>query len=517
MPTRIYLLNVPLDIENEHTIYFPDSATQLKYFEGKIVKSYNDYNYQRQDEPILIEDHFDTIKQCNYAMYKNPTNNKWIFVFIKEMKFISDGLTEIHVETDVIQTYLFDYQVGSSFVEREHVDDDTVGLHTIPESLEKGEYVCTQQIKDLNLIDYCYVLQVTEWKSSTGDSPENLVIPATNFGGVPVAGGAYVFDSYSELAALVQAYQTGQSEAVIGAYMIPKKLIINSSGTAQYSGQSTPTIYEIAIDKPTKCDATYKPSNNKLLCYPYSCLVLSNNNGTSNVYQFEHFNGENPEKCKFKVLGVPVIGGSVKCLPLDYKGIAENEDEGIIGGKYPILSWSSDVYLNWLTQNSLNLTIGLASGVVGIAGGLGLMMTGAGAMAGVGAMAGGLMGITNVMKELNQASFMPDSAKGNVNGGDIITCNKTNTFYLKAMSIKREYAEMIDKYFDMYGYKVSTVKVPNKNHRAVYWYTKTIDANITGAISQNELQKIMNRYNKGITFWRHTASFRVYNVDNNII
>ena len=85
------------------------------------------------------------------------------------------------------------------------------------------------------------------------------------------------------------------------------------------------------------------------------------------------------------------------------------------------------------------------------------------------------------------------------------------------MSIKSEYAKIIDKYFDMFGYKVNMLKVPNKNHRARYWFTKTIDVNINGAIPNDDLQQIKNCYNNGITFWRSDSEVDNYNVTNNII
>ena len=40
------------------------------------------------------------------------------------------------------ETWAFDYDIKSSFVEREHTNNDTVGANTQPENLEKGEYIC---------------------------------------------------------------------------------------------------------------------------------------------------------------------------------------------------------------------------------------------------------------------------------------------------------------------------------------------------------------------------------------
>ena len=83
------------------------------------------------------------------------------------------------------------------------------------------------------------------------------------------------------------------------------------------------------------------------------------------------------------------------------------------------------------------------------------------------------------------------------------------------MTIKAEYAAIIDNYFSMFGYKVNRVKTPEKNHRENYWYTKTIDVNIDGNIPIKDLQKIKECYNRGITFWKNPGNFGSYAVSNN--
>jgi hypothetical protein len=69
----------------------------------------------------------------------------------------------------------------------------------------------------------------------------------------------------------------------------------------------------------------------------------------------------------------------------------------------------------------------------------------------------------------------------------------------------------------MYGYKVNIVKTPNKAHRSRYWYTKTIDVNIDGAIPNMDMQKIKDCYNRGITFWRNDKEIQDYSLSNTIV
>lgn len=511
--TEVRLINVPLDIENNHTYYFDSLESQYNFFLSKVVKSYVNLTYQRKEQVIYVPDHVDSINTANYVMYKNPSySSKTYYAFIKEFRYINDECTEIIIQTDPIQTYLFDYTLGHCFIERQHVDDDRVGIHTIPEGLETGEYVVNSYQKDARLESYVYLLLVTEWPGGTSYAKAG----ATNFGGIPAGYGAMIFADYETLSEQVDLYDSdGRGDAIVGAIMIPASIVdFNIESGKWYQDKTEPSTYTYEVNKPGDYKG-YIPKNNKLLTYPYQYLVLSNNAGSSNILQFEHFSDS--EKCTFEVNGIVTFGGSIKCTPTNYKGTAKNHDEGIMCGKFPTLSWSKDLFTNWLTQNAVNLNIGTASQIGSIIAGGVMLATGAGAGVGAGLIASGVMGAAKQMGTIYEHSLTPDSAKGNVNGGDINTAAKTNTFHYFSMCIKKEYAEVIDRYFSMYGYKVNIIDIPLKNHRKNWWYTKCVDANVSGAIPQNERQKIIDCYNKGITFWKSTATFRSYEQNNDIV
>ena len=511
--TSIILLNTPLNNDYQHTYYFGSKTQQLTYFKNhfSVMKVYNYCSYQRKEKRICVPDHIDNLSNYNYVLYNNQdSTSKYYFAFITKMEYVNSECTNIYIEIDVIQTYMFDYQVGMSFVEREHVNDDTIGKHTIPENLETGEYICYWHEQDNRLKEYRYCVNVTQW--TNGSKPA-----AINCGGIPLAGGLYVFDTLSKFISVIQEYSNnGVNDAIVSAFILPNVIVpTDETETMKYKGATEPTTYEHYISGTNILDGEYIPKNNKLLTFPYQYLLVSNNAGTSNILRYEDFT--NPMKPTFEIHGVPCIGGSIKLIPKQYKGIHLNHEEGIMCGKFPVLSWSADEFTNWLTQNSVNIGIGLASAGLSLAGGIvSLAVPGANALVSGGLITGGVAGITNTLTQIHQQSFTPNSARGNVNGGDINGAGKTNTFHFYQMGIKNEYAKIIDRYFDMYGYKVNELKVPNSNHRANYWFTKTIDANITGPIPKEELTKIINAYNNGITFWK-PGNFRNYSVDNAIV
>ena len=139
---------------------------------------------------------------------------------------------------------------------------------------------------------------------------------------------------------------------------------------------------------------------------------------------------------------------------------------------------------------------------------------GLGAAIGGGSVVGGVSTIAGQLAQIHQMSFAPAQSRGNINCGDVVAGTKTNTFFFHQMRIKEEYMKIIDDYFSMFGYKCDRVKIPNKNHRSRWWFTKTVDVNITqiNPIQQVDVEKIKNCYNSGVTFWKN--NIKNYALDN---
>lgn len=549
--TEAWLLNVPLENDYKNTLYFTSKDEQVEYFKSRKVFYFNDFSYQRKDEPVRVPgvdsqglvSQYDNLINAgiNYVMYRNTTKStKWYFAFITDIKFISEGITEIYLETDVIQTWFFNYRVKSSFVEREHVSDDTIGKHTVPENIETGEFVCNSHTTDTSLDelfrDLTYILAST--LKTTSDSEGNL-LPAGGRVYNGIYGGVkyYRFDQSEVLNEVIKLFQNkGQVDGIVGLFMVPKFLApVETDGALTYTevlASGSAQNYVVTLDKNTMLNG-YAPKNKKLLTSAYNYLVVSNNNGGNAIYDYEHFEDPDGEdQIYFKVEGALCPGGSIRMIPLHYKGAAENDDEGINLGKFPICSFAVDMYINWLTQNSINvaglninsdqMNIGAnaLSSALQIVGGIGLMATGGGMLAGgtmvASGIAGGITGVSNAVMQQKQHQLTPPQARGNTNCGDVITSSNKNTFHFYKMSIKEEYARICDNFMHMFGYRVNRVKIPNKCHRSRFWYTKTIDVNIDGAIPNKDMQIIKNCYNNGITFWRNANEIQNYALDNAI-
>ena len=172
------------------------------------------------------------------------------------------------------------------------------------------------------------------------------------------------------------------------------------------------TIGNINIKIPTKLGNSYVPKNKKLLTYPYFFFNVTNNSGITETFKYEDFTSEdNNYNAGFWVSASLTPGMSIKAIPLFYKNENINYNYGIMGGKLPICSYNSNVYLNWLRQNGLNSVFNVIGGVISTAGGLG---TG-----NIGSTVGGLSSIYNAIHQETLADMTPNQAKGNTNAGDV--------------------------------------------------------------------------------------------------
>lgn len=524
--TELRLLKCNLNLDNNNQLTFSNATAQYNYFNGLTKKTITQISYQRKDSYIRFPEHIDNIIEYNYVMYKNNNySNKWFYAYITRMEYENDNCTRVYIETDVWQTWQFQLTFMQSFVEREHVNDDTIGKHTIPEQLETGEYI----INGTDYIMYDYntypVIAVTSAKNTGLHYPDT-----TTYSNVFSGCYLYTFTSNSEARKFVNIFdEAGQGDAIVAVYMIPgtlyNKLDREQFTDTEYGITCTYSIIKnttgiVIEDQKTITMQTslngYSPKNNKVKCYPYNFLEIDNNNGASCVYHYEKFVNNS---ASFQVAAAITPGCSVMCYPLNYNlkaddniltsGMKYSYNDGIPGGKYPVGSWRCDAYTNWLTQNSVSVGLQYAGGVAAAITGA---VTGNFIMS-----AGGIGAIANTMAQVHQHSLTPDIAKGNVNSGDVTFAMLQTMFAIKKKSIKAEYAAMIDNFFQMYGYKVNSLKVPNITGRSNWNYVKLINPNIEGYIPQEDLEKIKDMFTNGITLWHTTSHFLDYSQNNSII
>lgn len=512
--TDIYLLKCPLEMDSQHQLNFANASQQNTYFYG-LTKLYMDNaTYQRKDGRLYFDASFDTCLTYNYCMYKNVNyQEKWFYAFITDLRFESNNSCSCQLVTDVYQTWMFDFTLKKSFIERTHVAKtaDTLGAYTYPEGLETGEYIVYSDGKDSTLIPDCVIVGCTVDTSAGQTSP--LTYFSGCYNGVYSGCGYYRFDNVAQLDAWLNNAVYAQ-EGIVCMFMYPKSLAPLATGsTNQVATSGSPTTKTYGISRIATLDG-YTPKNAKALCYPYCYIRLSNGVGTSNIYHQELWTLGTNSEMKLQADAVLCPSGSIRIYPLNYKGVTNNYDEGFSLGKYPQLSWQVDLYTNWEIQNGVNIMgTPLTATQFGVYGGAakGIMNLVTQNPLEAAGNAGQIFG---ALQEQYQHSMIPPAIQGNTNSGDVSAVNGAMAFKFERCGVRQEYAKIIDNYFEMFGYKVNDFAVPNTTSRSKWNYIKTIDVNITGDIPEYDMQKLKDLYNRGFTIWHDTTHFMDYTQTN---
>lgn len=490
--TAVRLLHgVPLFPDNKNQLTFANAGAQMNFFAGKTVKQFNNLTYQRKDRRIAVPENVENLMDINYVMFQNSDyGNKWYYGFVTNVEYMNSNSAWVYFDIDAYQTFQFDIQLLTSFVEREHVADDTVGKHTLPEGLETGPYIAT-----------------TESHSPAG--PLNIYIMATEsldqpywnepaiVGGFPVpvywaSLGSVDGFTVTALKEIINSYaQAGKMDAIVAVFTAPSNFV------------STEEDVRVETWNMASRSLSFTPKNNKMYCYPYCCLVAECM-GQGIEMQYELFSAAPTATIR----GGFGVNMQVSATPNNYAGEQVNLENMMTLKDWPVCAWVNNYYQNWLAQNKANIAIGTTKAVIKTVGSL---VTGS-----IGGIASSANDIAGLLAEQYTHSIIPDQMVGSANAGDISAVSRMLGFYSYCKSVRPEYGQIIDNYFTMFGYKVNTLKVPETNSRESWNYVKTINISIAGNVPSNYMEQIKSMFNSGVTLW-HGDYIGDYGRSNNIV
>ena len=562
-----FLDNVPLDPEYENTLYFDNPNEQYNYFNNRAFLSLNNNSYTRVTDGVMrigwVADQYggsviSELYNCNYLMFRNTNfENRWFYAFVLKVEYVNNNTVDVAFMIDVMQTWHFDYVFNECMIERQHVTNDTPGAHTLPEQLETGPYTGDRPpympISGTTPVtggDFKYtpgLMLTTTFIQDPSDPDQFQYAPGRIISGfgemgkyfsgvdmetfpITTAGIADLNDFLSHIVG-----DEAKAAGVLAISMIPLSLVDPQGGDYGYN--------DILFTRPSSL-GTYTPRNKKLLTYPYNFLYVTNNQGNSAEFWWE--NSNNIGYLTFRVWANYSTNPAILAAPIEYKTPSGgNYDEMLTVTGFPMCAWSYDSYKAWLAQNSG--TIAATTGAVFIQW-VRAAVTGVNARdikeendlfnalrnrtkssrqvkdemrafeTHVDSVSTAAIATFYALGQLYDHSRKPPQSAGNSNGNLQYQAGlMTFSFFRKF--IKREYAEIIDKYFDMYGYKINTVGIPNRNARRCYTYVKTIGCNVHGSLPADAERQINAIFDNGIRFWKPNATFGNYNpsVNNNTL
>lgn len=541
--SKVTLYNCKLERTGHKTIDFTSASARDSFFNSNnsiatIYGTISSCTYIRENQTIKVGINADILDAngVNYCRFINPQfANRYYYAFVDDIVYIAPETSELHIRTDVFVTNIGSINFDYCFVEREHVADDSLFAHTLPEPIDGGQLVYKDEYYNNRLeldgtgsvnTNANYIALVMLASEVISKSPVVIVDTSNtdNYIGGDFIAGYYIGVDPENVQDFVTACQeVGMSvDNICFVKLIPRKYItLGVSAIINESTTTFPTTYKIS-DNGAAETITISPDythlythtirNNKLNNYPYRAIRLTNFDGSRIDLQPQYLTDN-----RFRI--IPATGANpnitIKALGYNYGDEMENSVETSDFGDCP---YKTDEYLNYLAEhkNTYQLTKGLnnlsvASSVANAA-----QSVAVGNVPDVQGVGNSIINILQFNANIKDMQRIPPHMQGG-NSANISRLNRCKGLGLYNMVIRDEYAEIVDSFFDMFGYNVSCLKLPQFNSRAHYNYLKTNGVNVFGQIPKNELQELASLFDTGVTVW-HMSSGGTYGLyDTNSI
>lgn len=332
--------------------------------------------------PIKVSVNEQDLQHVDYAIITNGSNT-W-YCFVTGVQWLSSNASRILLSVDVIQTYYF-----------WRYTDPLGGQSVIPfwrklryAFLHKATPASTYNLPRTGYVPeysvgehWCYMRQFSEDIGSTiiiystVDLETFYKTGAINY--VPYGSNDYMLasapyacfaegnNSAADVASLLlsKVNNAGITASITGVYSVPLKYLTSQS--IQASGvvsalQLQNYTRSVTVQQPIHC-AGVTVQNDVLKGYGYSYMVVTNNQGDSEVFNFEDFDGTPAFRTGVSLeTGVPVIW----CYPENLRESASGEDRPIryIRCNTPFYnSYQNDSFAIWAAQNAASQSVAIQS------------------------------------------------------------------------------------------------------------------------------------------------------------
>ena len=479
---------------SNHIRLYPSVSNQRSYFNSMISGKYSGYLTQRMQSPLIIETNINNLHNASYIGFTNAS--KYIYGYITDVEYVNDNTSKIFFDIDPFQTWMTEMFLQHCYVEREHVSvaQDIPGNNLVPENLSTGDYTSTavpisQYFSEMKAVLLATEVAVGDLSESAASKVNNIIVPGVRL---------ETTDSDTLAATLSDYTKNGKASAIMDIFMSPTFCTWRTTGVDEMT---------LSVPRPDSLDG-YTPKNNKLYTYPYMFCLATNNQGETSVLKWEL--SQDVSDITIKINGIVGTKPTIFAYPSGYKNVPDCYTDGLTLTNFPQCAWINDAYANWKGQQQQTIVgdvVKVAAGAIvgGITGGVAGAATGAGI--------GAINSATSRMTSDIQHEVVPSSVSGQLKNSSLNIAQGNNGFTYYRMSIKRDIAQMIDNFFDVYGYAVNRVKVPNINSRPTWNYVKCSGAVVRGNMPSWAIQRWENALNSGVTFW-HTNDIGRYDRNN---
>ena len=577
-----FISGVPFLNDYHNVRHFESEADQIAYFNGKYnVHSMTQTSIVTGEKGSYIKANvsIDKLYKTNYVVFLNPDfGNKYFYAFITHLEYANIGMTRVYIEVDVMQTWMFDYQIKPSYIERQHCTlRDTAGnpiINTIPEQLDFGsEYdIIAEDVQYPSR--YMYLVTVTSKVISYTDKEMGTKASlASGYVGSPSPLFYYIFpvDRITKKIPVQFSFENAMTLQDINQVFSSDTEITNAIQTMYitdwcgidleyfddrvYPNEWLAQEYINVGGTPKACFRVDTPIDyfdgkeltftnkfaglpnffeTKLYMYPYTVYEMDDLKGNRLTFRGEYINGDD---ISITVRGAVGFANKMSYELKNYNGSAGRQSsyqQAVIDNNpndVPIVSSYLAAYLQG-NKNSIQAQKTNAN-ARGSANMLGSFATGA-VLAGSGSPVGIATGITTatsgiidrhvdiqttentLLATAQDATNVPPSVAKMGGNTAYDYGNGLNGIRIIKKTIKPEYRDILAHYWNKYGYKYHKVDHPNRHTRRYWNYLKTVNITIIGDINNDDLRTIKNIYDSGVTLW-HTNDIGNYQLTNEVI
>ncbi len=327
--------NVPWNSDYRDVPIFPNGKAGLdKYIDDRMSTNITirDLSYARPGNPIRISLPLNRMMRFNYVRVENPAQpvpggdvpRSWYY-FITDVRHISPNTTEMYVQLDVMQSWVYDITMGRCYIETGHIgianenqmDEYGRSFLTVPEGFDLGnEYqideifnrgigsVTSSGLRGYKIIALSTVDILAD--PGTVSNPRLETSEGSVSQGLPNGGTLYLL---TDPLAFFSAMKTTpwKSQGIIGLWAFPDAYDIPLEGETRYgarkiSGGRAPIQTRTVNTKAENWRNRTWPIRlsryrhlKKFLTYPYSFFELTCNNGAPLIIKPESWQNDNCE------------------------------------------------------------------------------------------------------------------------------------------------------------------------------------------------------------------------------
>lgn len=498
---------------------------------------YSNCTYMRKDKVIVVDANADVLEAAgvNYCRYINAdfNNSMYFYAFVDSIEYVAPQTSRLHIRTDCFTTYFDRIQKNQCFVEREHVYDDTPGIHTLPEPTQDFEMLAINRWERIWnsatpgwFMNYFYVGAYAT--HAPGSDPISPVAAVDYVGNVPSPGHLYIAQ-VDDGAAMFEELINQQYE-ISYTVIVPKSAVgtiqTNVSGiyvaqdkteSGSWSGDEEITIVPF-ISSVSYSGRSHDIRNRKLCTFPYQYIEMTDLWDQSISLKPEQTAGE-----EFHFYLHPESGAipsfTLYCKSYQQENAFRNS---ISVNCFPAVPYATSYYdqymaihKNQVEVEKIRIDRELVKGYIGagVDAASGIAQLGIGSPTGVSTLGKGISGFmdTEIARRDYNAKYADMKQRPplvrNAPDGSVKLGVDGIGFHINTWVPTEEYMNQLDSFFDRYGYNISECKTPQWNSRPNFNYVKTVGCNFSGQIPESDKEVINSLFDKGITIWHSVGAY----------